>query len=297
MNTKLTTAACLIATATMLGCGDGSEGGDHGRGAENRATDGVSAAPEATPPTEPSAAEVEARNRADLEQRLAEIDETVQRLPGLIGSIRRDMRLHLNAEQVAAARSNGVGPVRDSAHLATLIDRGALVQLPESTRWWVLRDLNHSLPYVTPGTRAALEELGRRFHARLDEHGLPPFRLDITSVLRTSDQQEVLQRRNSNAADTTSSHEFGTTVDVAYLSFASPQSLDHPSLAAELDDKLSPKLRAEITTRLDGLGTLRAPHLEGELGAVLQELQREGMMWPLRERHQPVYHITVARDP
>ncbi len=207
------------------------------------------------------------------------------------------MRRHLNAAHVAAARRNGVGPVRDRAHLTTLLDRGALVQLPESTEWWVLRDLNHSLPYVTPGTKAALEEVGQRFHARLDEHGLPPFRLDITSVLRTSDQQSALQRRNSNAADETSSHEFGTTLDIAYLSFAGPQSLDHPSLATNPANRVSPSLREDISTRLDGLGTQYAPHLEGELGAVLQQLQRDGMVMPLRERRQPVYHVTVARDP
>ncbi|HEX7708386.1 MAG TPA: DUF5715 family protein [Thermoanaerobaculia bacterium] len=293
MNIRLA-AACFIATAALLGCrGDGDRGGS----AETSATGGVAAAPEAAAPTESSDPAAEERSRAALEQRLAEIDSIVQRLPGLIGSIRQDMRQHLNATHVAAARGNGVGPVRDSAHLATLLDRGALVQLPESTQWWVLRDLNYSLPYVTPGTQAALEEVGRRFHARLDAHGLPPFRLDITSVLRTSEQQSELQRRNPNAADTTSSHEFGTTLDIAYLSFAAPQSLDHPSLATEPDDQISPPLHAEMTTRLDSLGTLRAPHLEGELGAVLQQLERDGMVLPLRERGQPVYHITVARDP
>ncbi len=298
MNIRLA-AICFIATAALLGCR--SEGGG---GAETSTTGGMPAAPEAAAPAEPfdAAAEpfdpaVEARSRAALEQRLAEIEAVVQRLPGLIGSIRQDMRQHLNATHVATARSNGVGPVRDSAHLATLVERGAFVKLPESTHWWVLRDLNHSLPYVTPGTQAALEEIGRQFHARLDEHGLPPFRLDITSVLRTSDQQSELQRRNPNAADTTSSHEFGTTLDIAYLSFAAPQSLDHPSLATELDDQVSPTLRAEMTTRLDSLGTLYAPHLEGELGAVLQQLEREGTVLPLRERSQPVYHITVADDP
>jgi hypothetical protein len=30
---------------------------------------------------------------------------------------------------------------------------------------------------------------------------------------------------------------------------------------------------------------------------VLQQLQRDGMVLILRERSQPVYHITVARDP
>ena len=298
MNIRLTTA-CIAATAALLGCGDG--------GAETSATGGVAAthqeaaaaeaaATEAAT-TEPLDAAQEARSRAALEERLAEIDSDVQRLPGLIGSIRQGMREHLNEAHVAAARSNGVAPVRDPDHLARLVDQGALVELPESTRWWVLRDLNYSRPYVTPGTKAALEEVGRRFHARLDDAGLPPFRLDVTSVLRTDDQQSALQSRNVNAADETSSHEFGTTLDIAYLSFAAPQSLDHSSLATERDRPVSPSLRAEITARLDSLGTLHAPHLEGELGAVLQQLEGEGTVLPLRERRQPVYHITVARDP
>jgi hypothetical protein len=295
MNIRLAGAA-FLATAALLGCRGEGGGGPETSATETSATGGVAAAPQAAAPKEPSDAEVEARSRAALEQRLAEIESVMQRLPGLIASIRQDMRRHLNATHVAAARGNGVGPVRDGAHLATLVDRGALVQLPESTHWWVLRDLNDSLPYVTPDTQAALEEVGRRFHARLDEHGLPPFRLDITSVLRTSQQQSALQRRNPNAADTTSSHEFGTTLDIAYLSFAAPRSLDHRSLAAEMNDQVSSALRAEMTARLESLGTLHAPHLEGELGAVLQQLERDGLLLPLRERGQPVYHITLARD-
>lgn len=329
MNTRLA-VTCLIATATLLGCR-----GEGGGNAETTATRGAATAREQTAPkaevpkpvasVEPVDAAMEERSRAALEKRVGEIESAVQRLPGLIASIRQDMRQHLNAAHVASARSNGVGPVRDGAHLAALVGRGALVQLPESTEWWMLRDLNDSLPYVTPGTYAALQEIGRRFHARLDEHGLPPFRLDITSVLRTSEQQSELQRRNPNASDTTSSHEFGTTLDIAYLSFAAPQSLDHPSLAAEPDDavidpinsplnnrtnvqvvdrvndqinlQLSSTLRAEVSTRLDELGKLHAPHLEGELGAVLQQLEREEIVLPLRERSQPVYHITIARNP
>jgi hypothetical protein len=291
MNIRLA-ATGFIAIAALLGCR-----GDGGVGAESGGDDRVAAAYEARADAEPTNAEEVARSRAALEERLAEIESAAERLPGLIGSIRQDMRRHLNATHVAAARANGVGPVRDSAHLAALVDRGALVPLPDSTRWWVVRDLNHSMPYVTPGTQAALEEVGRRFHARLDEHGLPPFRLDITSVLRTTQQHSALQRRNPNAAANTSSHEFGTTLDIAYLNFAAPESLDHPSLGLEPDRQVSEPLRAELTTRLDSLGTQYAPHLEGELGAVLQQLQSDGMVLTLRERGQPVYHITVARDP
>jgi len=292
MNSILT-AACLIAAAALLGCrGDGG-----GAGAEATAAGGVADAYEVGPPVMLADAPMEARSRALLDERLDEIEAAVQRLPGLIGSIRQDMRRHLNATHVEAARRNGIGPVRDSAHQAALVRRGALVQLPDSTRWWVLRELDQSLPFVTPGTKAALEEVGRRFHARLDEHGLPPFRLDITSVLRTSQQQSALRRRNPNASATTSSHEFGTTLDIAYLSFAAPHSIDHGSLALEPDVQISRPLRAELISALDSLGTRYAPHLEGELGAVLQQLQRDGMVLILRERSQPVYHITVARDP
>lgn len=132
---------------------------------------------------------------------------------------------------------------------------------------------------------------------RFSEHGLPPIRLDITAVLRTSQQQAALRRRNSDASETTSSHEFDTTLDISYLSFAAPESLDHESLALGSDEQLSQSLRADLITRLDSLGTRHAPHYEGERGAVLQQLQRDGMVFPLRERSQPVYHITVARDP
>jgi hypothetical protein len=261
-----------------------------GDGSGIEATDGAPAAA-------PIDAATEARVRATLDERLTEIDTTVQRLPGLIASIRRDMRRHLNATHVETARRSGVGPVRDSAHVAALVDSGDLVQLPDSTPWWVLRELDQSLPYVTPDTRAALEEIGRRFHARLDEHDLPPFRLDVTSVLRTGEQQAALRRRNPNAARTVSSHQFGTTFDVAYLSFAAPQSLDHRSLAPHPARELTRPLRTYLTTRLDTLAVRHAPHLEGELGAVLQELQRDGAALPLRERSQPVFHVTVARDP
>jgi hypothetical protein len=285
--------ALFMVGGTLAGCGADDGGTDvHGTEAADAADSRTVVAQEA--PTDPA---VEARIRASLEERLAQIEAAVQRRPGLLASIRQDMRRYLNATHVAAARRNGVGPVRDSTHVATLVGRGDLVELPDSTQWWVVRELGASMPFVTPGTHAALEDIGQRFHARLDEHGLPPFRLDITSVLRTGQQQAALRRRNPNASATTSSHEFGTTLDIAYLSFLAPATFDHPSLVPGTDQQLSGSLRADLTMRLDSLGTRYAPHLEGELAAVLQQLQRDRRVLSLRERSQPVYHITVARDP
>jgi hypothetical protein len=274
-------------------------------------------APHAAEGTDP---QIAPHAEAALEAWATDVEAAVPRLPGLVGSISRDMRRYLNADHVAAARRFGVGPVRDSAHIATLVRSGRLVALPDSTLWWVLRELDRSHPYVTPATQAALEEIGRRFHARLEERGLPPVRFEITSVLRTAQQQAALRRRNPNASATTSSHEFGTTVDLAYHSFAAPEELerrpwrpavqsdadaadahaaaDDPSGArviASSERALDARMRELAMTRLDSLATQYANHLEGELGAVLQELQREGTLMTLRERSQPVFHTTVRR--
>lgn len=288
-----------LAACVLLGGAAGCQAEGDASATRPSGTQTSGTQPADTAPVDPATA---ARVRAALDARLAEVDTTVRRLPGLIASIRRDMRRHLNADHVVAAQRYGVGPVRDSTHVEALVRAGRLVRLPESARWWVVRELDQSLPYVTPGTMAALEEIGRRFHDRLEQRGLPPFRFEVTSALRTGEQQAALRRRNRNASGTTSSHEFGTTVDIAYLGFSAPQDLEQRSWAQLWPggrapaDPLVAQLRAQALLRLDSLATRYANHIEGELGAVLQELQREGVVWPLRERGQPVYHTTLAGD-
>jgi hypothetical protein len=276
--------AGLLLLSVTLACaeGDGATG--------TRDAQAATTSPQTEEPGPDLDAQATAPVQAELDARLAQTEAAVQRLPGLVGSIRADMRRHLNADHVAAAQRSGVGPVRDSAHVARLVSSGALVQLADSTEWWVLRELDQSLPYVTPRTHEMLEEIGRRFHARLEARGLPPFRLDVTSVLRTGAQQADLRRRNRNASRTTSSHEFGSTFDIAYLNFAAPRTIADPAAG-----RLDAAMRAHAATQFDTLGTRYAPHLEGELGAVLQQMQREGLLMTLRERGQPVYHTTVVR--
>jgi hypothetical protein len=237
---------------------------------------------------------------ARVDQELATVEATLDSLPGLIASVRGTLRRYLNDEHIARARSLGVAPVDDTAGIARLVDAGSLVRLPDSTRHWVVRELDQSLPYVTPDKKTALEELGDRFHARLAEAGLPPFRFEISSALRTGVLQEELRARNSNASRTESSHEFGTTVDIAYNEFAPPASdvwapwRDAVTGAGDAEIAFRARLDAIAAVRLDSLGSTYSDHLKGELGAVLQEMQDEGRMWPLYERSQPVFHTTLA---
>jgi hypothetical protein len=283
MTARVNCATVLLLTAT-LACARGDAQPDP------PADEAATTSQQTEAPAPDLDAQLATQLQAALDAQTADMEASLQQLPGLIGSIRAAMRSYLNDDHVAAAQRAGAGPVRDSAHVAQLLGSGRLVELSDSTEWWVLRELDQSLPYVTPRTHEVLEEIGRRFHARLDQRGLPAFRLDVTSVLRTGAQQEALRRRNRNASLTTSSHEFGATFDVAYLSFAAPYVVADPAVG-----RLDARLRAYATVQLDTLGTRYAPHLEGELGAVLQEMQRDGVLMTLRERSQPVYHITVVR--
>ncbi|MBR9989066.1 MAG: hypothetical protein KFH98_04875 [Gemmatimonadetes bacterium] len=254
--------------------------------------------------TEPSEATVdpvaEREATARMESELATVEQQLDSLPGLILSVRRTLRRHLNEEHIARARALGVPPVADTATIARHVSAGSLVRLPDSTRHWVVRELDQSLPYVTPDKLAALEELGDRFHERLNDAGLPPFRFEISSALRTGALQQELRARNRNASQTESSHEFGTTIDIAYNEFAPPsfESWAPWRSAVTGDGDADQRLRARIDAiaamRLDSLGNTYSDHLKGELGAVLKVMQDEGRLWPLYERSQPVFHTTLA---
>jgi len=227
-------------------------------------------------------AQTEISTRADSADRL------LRRVPNLSGQEQAALRRDVNAVHIERARQLGVPRGADTQRL--LAD-GRLVELQQSTPYWVVRELDFSKPYLVPDAEAVLAEIGERFHARLDSLEIPRFRLDVTSVMRTPELQAQLRRRNPNASQIESSHEFGTTLDIAYRRFApplwEPTPAVHPSLerqARELAD----------TTFLD-TGRLRGTELQAVLGRVLLDMQREGKLLVIMERSQTVYHVTVGQ--
>jgi hypothetical protein len=251
---------------------------------------------------EAAVAAVEAVAVEAVNERVDSVASILAEHPGLIESTRSDLRTYLNQQQVATADELGVDPVGDSTQVRRLVERGALVALEDSTDYWVVRELDHSLPYVTPDTREMLVDLGRTFHARLDSLGLPPFRFEISSVLRTAAMQAGLRSGNPNASRTTSSHEFGTTIDIAYNDFTAPARLESFTVAPpdtlSIDDddrdRLMDRIQEHARLRLAELGEERAAELKGILGEVLADMQDGGKVQPLIERAQPVFHMTVA---
>lgn len=272
-------AAGLGALIALGGCSAGGDPADP-QGAETAAPSGHG--------SELSESELDAA-RARIVARVDSVREVLTGVRGLSRAERADLRRDVNARQVATARSLGVR-ARAESQIESLVREGRLVELEDTTEYWVVRELDYSVPYVTPDARAMLEEIGRRFHARLDSLGIPRFRMDITSVLRTPEKQAQLRGRNANAANGVSAHEFGTTVDVAHSRFAAPVEL---ALASSTEP--GDPMRLMEAGVLEEVARQHASGLQAELGRVLREMREEGKLRVMMERRQAVYHMTVAR--
>ncbi|HUP88846.1 MAG TPA: DUF5715 family protein [Longimicrobiales bacterium] len=210
-------------------------------------------------------------------------DTALRKVPNLRLRETMSLRRDRNEKQITRARELGVAHPFD---LQRAISSGALVELPDSTEYWTLRNLNFSVPYVTPSTQLMLVEIAKRFHHDLDSLGVPRFRLVITSALRTPEKQAQLRRVNSNASRIASAHEFGTTIDIAYRRFAAPY--DVATVSADT-------IRQLVDSVLVKTAFNRSTELQAVLGRVIKEMQAEGKLLVMMERAQPVYHMTVAR--
>ena len=251
-------------------------------------------------------AAVEAARAATLVQIERVLSETIQRADRLAGSADRilrplpvmtpaeedALRRFLNAAHVTQARALGVRVV-SSALRDSLLAAGRLVQLEDSTHHWIVRR-GTSPAYVVPHLRALLEVLGERFQERLAGMGLPPYRLEVTSALRTSERQARLRRSNANAAAGVSSHEFGTTVDLSYAAFAPPA--DPPGeILTGVPAEFAPHLERIVDLALESVSARKSRELGAIFSEVLWEAQGEGLALVIYERQQTIYHLTVAR--
>lgn len=199
-----------------------------------------------------------------------------------------------NADQLRVARGLGIPQPVTAASIEAALQDGRLVELEPENRYWVIRDLEYSAPLVIPSVRILVEDIGRRFQARIAEYGLPPLRLEITSVLRTAEDQARLRRVNPNAAISESTHQFGTTIDIAYSSFRAPL---EPGVDLDTGEErwLEPHLRRVEAMAAETGAARMSRELQAILGHVLREMQAEGMVMVTMEVRQPVYHMTVAR--
>lgn len=192
--------------------------------------------------------------------------------PAPIGTVSVDRFRDLNAKHVKYAKQGGVSPFNTNDEfekgIGTLIKDDKLVEIKDN-RYYRICALTHSHPYLTPEAKVFLHDLGKLFQKKLDEKDLPNYYFQISSLLRTEENQKKLSRTNGNASSN-SSHLYGTTFDIPYFTV----------VKRTLFWK-----EAEVT---DG----RASKL---LSEAIGELRKEGRCVAVTERNEACIHITVIK--
>ena len=235
-----------------------------------------------------------ARELTRIRTRADSIDAIFQPLPLLRPQQESALRRFDNDAQLVAARRLGIPANTPRQTVERMVADGRLVRLADSTEHWIVRKLDHSSPYLTRDGAAALREMAQRFQQALARRGLPAYRIEVSSALRSAEDQAALRTANVNAAAGESTHQYGTTFDVAYSAFAPPAD---PIVASSLPEApwLEPHLAWLAGTLAETVAARRSRELMAILGNVLLEMQGEGKIMVTLERLQPVYHVTVAR--
>jgi len=175
----------------------------------------------------------------------------------------------LNDLHLLHAQKNGLNqPLSTNEEFDTRIDEliknNILVEVKEN-KFYRLKSLTHSHPYLIPEAVDMLNEIGYRFQERLKEKKYNNYCFRLTSMLRTEETQNNLSKRNHNATGH-SAHLYGTTVDISYKNFYNPQT-------------------DSIESSYEGVQTLTK---------VLSEMREECRIIAVRERKQSCFHITVV---
>jgi hypothetical protein len=188
------------------------------------------------------------------------------------GRVRVDRYRDLNDRQLVYAKRHGIKPFKTNKDFQNgkdeLLNDGEL-QKVKNGKYFVIEKLGYSYPYLVPKAINLLEEIGKRFRKKLDEHGKGKYYFKVSSLLRTQESQKSLSRSNKNASPN-STHLYGTTFDIAYSRLVKKP---FPWIRREVADATAIKLLSEV----------------------IGELRREGQCLVVTEYQEKCFHITVAK--
>ena len=175
----------------------------------------------------------------------------------------------LNDAQLKVAQAIGVPPVKNREEAEKL--KKKLVKL-EATDTYVIDSLTHSIPYLIPSAKELLDDIGGAFRDSLVAKGLNPYKLVVSSVLRTEEDVAKLSKNNINATEN-STHRYGTTFDLAYWRYEKI-----PDLRGRPYEDVPPE------------------YLRATLSQVLKDFHDQGNRCFVKyERQQNCFHITVKK--
>jgi len=192
--------------------------------------------------------------------------------PDSFGKIKVDWYRDYNSIHLKYAKRNGIIPFKSTSafreDIDELVSNGKLEKI-NSNKYYIVKYLSHSHPYLTPAAAQLLEDIGKRFRKKLDENNMGYYAFNITSLLRTKESQKSLIRSNVNASSNTS-HCYGTTFDIAYNCVSKK-----PFLWINVDTYDSKAIKL--------------------LSEAIGELRRERRCVVVTERIEKCFHVTVIQ--
>lgn len=172
----------------------------------------------------------------------------------------------LNDVQLSTAKKIGIRPIDSREEAVELGDR--LIHIVPCERYDV-DSLTHSIPYLIPQASALLDTIGVNFLDSLENKGLNPNKVIVTSVTRTKEDVKRLRRTNGNAS-LNSCHFYGTTFDLSWKRFAKVEDPD----GRPMQD-------------------VNADTLKLVLSEVLRDLRKADRCYVKYELKQGCFHITA----
>ena len=152
----------------------------------------------------------------------------------------------------------------DRDHLSRMEDKAMIARwarlelikpVPTKARGYYLHSVSAENRYLRPWAKTFLDRLSSQYRARFGKQ------LRVTSLVRTAEYQQRLQRRNGNAAQADgprrSSHLTGASLDISKKGMTSAQ--------------------------------------RNWVRRVLQNLRGKGYLYAIEEHQQPVFHVMVYR--
>ncbi|MDD6890524.1 MAG: DUF5715 family protein, partial [Bacteroidales bacterium] len=147
-------------------------------------------------------------------------------------------------------------------------EKGRLLEIAACERYG-LDSLTHSIPFLVPKAVALLDTIGSNFLDSLENKGLNPNKVIVTSVLRTRQDVKRLRKKNNNAS-LNSCHFYGTTFDLSWKRFEKVEDPD----GRPMQD-------------------VNADTLKLVLSEVLRDLRTAGRCYVKYELKQGCFHITA----
>lgn len=140
----------------------------------------------------------------------------------------------LNEKHLQIAQAIGVRPIASRQDAEDMKDHLTHIA---TDRLYAVDSLTYSIPYLIPKAASLLDIIGNNFLDSLSAKGLNPYKVIVTSVLRTKEDVKRLRRRNANASPN-SAHCYGTTFDVSWKRFQKVEDEDGRPLQDVSSDTL-----------------------------------------------------------